>query len=65
MILSAQKIVDAEANHDVDKAIEIIHIASANGWKDMSYAVSTFNKKNTNNFVKVKQNNINVSDESF
>lgn len=65
MILSAQKIVDAEANHDVDKAIEIIHIASANGWKDMSYAVSTFNKKHINNFVKVKQNNINVSDESF
>lgn len=65
MILSAQKIVDEEANHDVDKAIEIIHIASANGWKDMSYAVSTFNRKNSNNFVKVKQNYINVSDESF
>ena len=65
MILTAQSVVDNEANHDVDKAIDIIHIASANGWKDMSYAVSIYNKRNNNKLADVKQNDIKVSTELF
>ena len=65
MILNAQKCVDAEANHDVDKAIDIIHIASANGWKDMAYAVKMYNKRNSNKLAQVTQNSIDVSEESF
>jgi len=65
MIILAQKTVDSASNHDVDKAIDIIHIASANGWKDMSYAVSVYNKRMNNNFKEVKQNNISISNEQF
>lgn len=65
MILTAQSVVDNEANHDVDKAIDIIHIASANGWKDMNYAVSIYNKRNNNKLADVKQNDIKVSTELF
>ena len=65
MIILAQKTIDSASNHDVDKAIDIIHIASANGWKDMSYAVSVYNKRMNNNFKEVKQNNISISNEQF
>ena len=65
MILNAQKCVDEAANHDLEKAISIIHIASANGWKDMNYAVVVYNKRNINSFSEVKQNNISVSEETF
>lgn len=65
MILTAQSVVDHEANHDVDKAIDIIHIASANGWKDMNYAVKVYNERNKTKLSQVMQNNINVSGELF
>lgn len=65
MVLEAQEIVDATADHDVDKAIDIIHIASANGWKDMQYAVKTYKKRHSNKLEEVKQNTINISAEAF
>lgn len=65
MILNAQKIVDEAANHDVDKAIDIIHIASANGWKEMKYAVKVYNKNHQQKLSNVKQNDIHVSTELF
>lgn len=65
MILTAQSVVDHEANHDVDKAIDIIHIASANGWKDMNYAVKVYNERNKTRLSQVMKNNINVSGELF
>lgn len=64
MLLQAQSCVDKESNHDADKAIDIIHIASANGWKDMSYAVKRY-KENNDGLVKVRQNKIEVSGEVF
>ena len=64
MLFQAQICVDKEANHDMDKAINIIHIASANGWKDMSYAVKKYNQSNSN-LVKVHRNKIDVSEETF
>lgn len=65
MILSAQKIVDEASNHDADKAIEIIHIASANGWKDMKYAVKVYNQNTNNKLTSVTQNHIDVATEIF
>ena len=64
MVLEAQKCVDKEANHDVDTALQIIHIASANGWKDMNYAVQVYKQRN-NKLTQVKQNTINISEETF
>ena len=64
MIINAQTCVDNEANHDVNKAIDIIHIASANGWKDMTYAVNQYKQRNTG-LTQVKQNSIEISKESF
>lgn len=65
MILDAQRVVDKEADHNVDVAIDIINIASANGWKDMRYAVQTYNKQRQVKPVEVKQNRIDVDRESF
>lgn len=65
MILSAQQVVDEAANHNIDTAIDIIHIASANGWKSMKYAVEVYNKQQQNKTVEVKQNNIDVNREAF
>lgn len=64
MIINAQACVDKEANHDVNKAIEIIHIASANGWKDMTYAVNQYRQRNSG-LTQVTQNSIEVSEELF
>ena len=64
MIITAQKLVDEEANHDVNKAIDIIHIASSNGWKDMHYAIKLYRERNTE-LTQVTQNNISVSRELF
>ena len=64
MLFQAQSCVDEEANHNANKAIDIIHIASANGWKDMKYAIKRYNQNNSG-AVKVYQNKIDVSGETF
>lgn len=65
MVIDAQKVVDSNSNHDVDVAISIVHIASANGWKDMSYAVKVYRERNSNRLTRVQQNEIDVSNEVF
>lgn len=64
MLINAQKVVDKEANHDLNVAIDIIHIASGNGWKDMEYAVKIY-KQRVDKGLTAKPNNINVSREGF
>lgn len=63
MILNAQTTIDNAANHDAVKAIDMIHIASANGWKDMKYAVKVYNEQPKIKPVEVN-NNISIG-ESF
>ena len=63
MILNAQTTIDNAANHDAGKAIDMIHIASANGWKDMKYAVKVYNAQPKIKPVEVN-NNISIG-ESF
>ena len=58
-LFNAQKEVNMAANHDLDKAIEIIKIATANGWKDMKWAVKVYNEQHTNSGV-VELKNIDV-----
>lgn len=65
MLFQAQSCVDEESNHDANKAIDIIHIASANGWKDMKYAIKRYNQTTTSNLTKVHQNKIDISGEAF
>lgn len=58
-LFNAQREVDAAANHDLDKAIEIIKIATASGWKDMKWAVKVYNEKHTNSGV-VENKNVDI-----
>lgn len=46
MAIEAQKKVDAAATHDLNKAIDIVHIATANSWKDMKWAIQNYNENN-------------------
>lgn len=39
-VIKGQSVVDKFANHDLDKALELIHIADMNGYRDMSWATN-------------------------
>lgn len=54
MVIDAQEKVNIAANHNLDKAIGIVHIASANGWKDMKWAIQSYNENNKVKVVETK-----------
>lgn len=66
MILKAQEQVDAAANHNLDKALEIVRISSANGWKDMKWAINAYeqNHQKVNRVVEEKDISV-CSDITF
>jgi len=41
----AQKDVDSFANHNLDVALEILKIATLNGWKDMTWAINRYRQQ--------------------
>lgn len=49
-VITAQKVVDGYSNRNLDVALEIINIATVNGWADMTWAVNSYerNKKTFN-----------------
>lgn len=56
-VIAAQEIVDKFANHDLDKALNLIHVADINGYRDMSWAVNNFknaSKMNSNSNISGK-----------
>lgn len=63
MIIDAQSQVDMASNRDLDVALAIIHIASANGWKSMCYAVDRYRQQHTSINKVVENKNVAVSTE--
>lgn len=59
LLFQAEKVVDEYANHDLDKALQVLKIAQANGWKDVSYAIKK-HKESTNNIKAHKNKDIKV-----
>lgn len=71
-VISAQMVVDAFSNHNLDKALALIRIASTHAYRDMNWAVDMYNKnyKSISKTVPVTQsvsynNNVQLSDEVF
>ena len=66
-IIDAQRVVDENANSDLDVALKIIEIADKNGYRDMSWAVnkymSEFAVKKQKKTNMVKNTCIKLSDE--
>lgn len=58
-LFNAQKEVDVASNRNLDDALNIIHIATANGWKDMKWAVKVYKERHPNSGV-VETKNIDV-----
>lgn len=44
-VISAQSTVDNFSNRDLDKALELIHIATENGYRDMNWAIRVYNER--------------------
>lgn len=44
-VASAQQTVDNFSNRDLDRALELIHIATENGYRDMNWAIRVFNER--------------------
>lgn len=59
-LASAQKEVDNAANHNLDKAIEIINIATGRGWRDLKWAVKVYNEQHPCNNRVVENKNVQV-----
>lgn len=55
-IILGEKLVDEYSNRNLDVALDIISIASVNGWKDMKYAVEMYDKNKGQKFKNVKPN---------
>lgn len=58
-LFNAQKEVDNASDRNLDIALNIIHIATANGWKDMKWAVKVYKERNPN-FGVVETKNVDV-----
>ena len=58
-LFNAQKEVDNATNRNLDDALNIINIATANGWKDMKWAVKVYKERQPNSGV-VENKNIDV-----
>ena len=58
-MFNAQREVDNASNRNLDDALNIIHIATANGWKDMKWAVKVYKERNPNSGV-VENKNLDV-----
>lgn len=58
-VIKGQSVVDKFANHNLDKALELIHIADINGYRDMSWAT------NDNSFKSNGTEYINVYDKIY
>lgn len=55
-LFNAQKEVDEASNRNLDVALSIINIATANGWKDMRWAVKVYKERQPNSGVKETKN---------
>lgn len=55
-LFNAQKEVDEASNRNLDVALNIINIATANGWKDMRWAVKVYKERQPNSGVKETKN---------
>ena len=51
-LFNAQKEIDEASNRNLDVALNIINIATANGWKDMRWAVKVYKERQPNSGVK-------------
>lgn len=66
-----QKMIDSYCNHDLDLALNIITIATINGYRDATWAINTWEKDKSFNYrlysysSKLGQQSIKVSDEVF
>lgn len=67
-----QQMVDSYCDHDLDLALNIITIATINGYRDASWAINTWEKDKTFNYRiysytsrKMDQRNVTVGDEVF
>ena len=47
-VITGQQIIDNYSNRDLDIALKIINIAATNGYRDMSWAISEYEKKGKN-----------------
>ena len=54
-VISGQQVVDKYANGDLDLALKIISIASVNGYRDMNWAVGSFDKNYRVEFYKERE----------
>ena len=43
-VIEGQKVIDRYTNKDLDIALEILKIATINGWRDMTWAIDKFEK---------------------
>lgn len=59
-LIAAQKEVDKASNHDLDKAIEIINIATARGWRDLKWAVKVYNEQHPCNYKVIENKNVQI-----
>lgn len=50
-VISAQQLIDANSNRNLDVALKIISIASINGYRDMQWAVNKYYQEFKNNFT--------------
>ena len=66
-----QKMIDSYCNRDLDLALNIITIATINGYRDATWAINTWEKDKSFNYrlysysSKLGQQSIKVSDEVF
>ena len=58
----AQDTVDKFADHDLDKALQLINIATVNGYRDMNWAIEQY-RKNYKVCYNVSNNSIKQSSE--
>lgn len=54
-VMSAQSVVDDFAKGNLDLALKIIKIATANGYRDMTWAINLFNTNYKKNFYEQQQ----------
>ena len=65
-IIFAQQCIDKFSNRNLDVALEILSIASINGYRDISWAINKFIEKNKNYLVSTNTpTNLQVSNEVF
>ena len=65
MLETAIEVVDSNANHNLDVALGILHLACSNGWKNMAYTVESYKSRQLahNKERQVVNKNIEVSED--